>query len=259
MTATEDPAVFAHPVPEVSDNRPLIGVDLASEQAFACAFRLLGHEEFCEDPAGHITWRVPGTDHLLVNPLGMLWSEISTSDISVVDPDGNQVAGRWGVTPVIHMHTEIHRRRPDAQVVIHNHPYHACVLAAIGVLPSILNQTATLFDNDVCLITEYRGDVTSPLAGAEIADALGEYSVAILANHGVIVTGRSLEEAVFRASQFDRVCRMTYDVMLLGRDPLPIPESVRSRMKAALTTHLPDIWWAGRVRQLLRREPDVLM
>ena len=42
----------------------------------------------------------------------------------------------------------------------------------------------------------------------------------MLANHGIIVTGANIEEAVYRAASIERVCRLAYDVMLTGRDPV---------------------------------------
>jgi ribulose-5-phosphate 4-epimerase/fuculose-1-phosphate aldolase len=55
--------------------------------------------------------------------------------------------------------TELHRRRPDARVVIHNHPYHVTVLAAVGVRPEIGHQTGSMFAGDHSLVTEYTGEV----------------------------------------------------------------------------------------------------
>ena len=71
------------------------------------------------------------------------------------------MAGKWDVTPAIHIHTELHRRRRDARVVIHNHPYYVCVLASLGRLPELLHQTGTMFDGDLKLVSEYTGEVDS--------------------------------------------------------------------------------------------------
>jgi len=80
----------------------------------------------------------------------------------------------------------------------------------------------------------------------------------ILANHGVIVTGPTLEEATFRAATIDRACRMTYDLLLLGEKTLPIPPTVVRGMKASILERGSEVFFAGAVRQLIRDEPDVL-
>jgi hypothetical protein len=101
---------------------PPIGVELSNEQALAVAFRHLAAIGFPENMAGHITWQLDGQTDMFVNPWGLWWQELTASDICVVDSDARVVRGRWDVTPAIHIHTELHRVRDDARVVIHNHP-----------------------------------------------------------------------------------------------------------------------------------------
>ncbi len=93
---------------------PPIGVDLTDEQQMAIAFRHLADIGFAENMAGHITWQPDGQTDMYVNPWGLWWQELTASDICVVDEDARVVRGRWDVTPAIHLHTELHRLRPDA-------------------------------------------------------------------------------------------------------------------------------------------------
>ncbi|HEX6393589.1 MAG TPA: carboxylesterase family protein [Acidimicrobiales bacterium] len=237
---------------------PGIGRRLTPHQELACAFRILASTGFSENIAGHITVAVPGGDHLLVNPWGLWWEEITASDICEITSGGEVVDGRWDVTPAIHIHTELHRRRPDARVVVHNHPYYCTVLAAVGVLPEIAHQTGSMFDGDLGLVSEYDGEVDDADLGRQLADRIGNKSVVVLASHGVIVTGPTIHEAVYRAASFDRMCRLTYDTMLLGRAVLPIPAELRSAMKASLLERGSTVYWEGAVRQLLRDAPEVL-
>lgn len=237
---------------------PPIGVDLTDEQKLACAFRILAIDGFAENLAGHITWQRPGRENLLVNPWGLWWREVAASDMCEVDLDARVVAGKWDVTPAIHIHTELHRVRPDARVVVHNHPYHVCVLAAVGVLPELVHQTGALFSGELRMVEEYGGEIDSPLLGAELAEAIGDATCAVLANHGVIITGATVEEATYRAATIDRVCRMAYDVMVLGKDPLSMPAGAVKAMKQSLLERAVDVYWAGAVRQLLKTEPEVL-
>jgi ribulose-5-phosphate 4-epimerase/fuculose-1-phosphate aldolase len=234
------------------------GPDLTDEQKLACAFRILARDGFAENMAGHITWQRPGDEHMLVNPWGLWWRELSAGDICTVDGDGRVVAGRWDVTPAIHLHTELHRVRPDARVVVHNHPYHVTVLAALGVLPDIVHQTGAMFHADLRFVDEYAGEVDSPLLGAELAGQIGDAPVTILASHGVVVTGETIELALYRAASIDRACRLAYDVMLTGRQARPISPGALTGMKASLLERAADVYYAGAVRLLVRDEPDVL-
>jgi ribulose-5-phosphate 4-epimerase/fuculose-1-phosphate aldolase len=237
---------------------PGIGQELNARQELACAFRILAAAGFSENLAGHITMSIPGTDHLLINPWGLWWEEVTASDLCEIDSYGEVVDGPWDVTPAIHIHTELHRTRPDARVVVHNHPYYCTLLAGIGVLPEIIHQTGSMFDGDLGFVHEYNGEVDDAELGRELAERIGLRSVVVLANHGVIVTAPTIREAVYRAASFDRVCRLTYDTMLVGRSPVPIAPELRSALKSSLLERGADVFWDGAVRMLLRSEPDVL-
>ncbi len=237
---------------------PPIGVDMSDEQKLACAFRILAREGFAENLAGHITWQRPGDTNMLVNPWGLWWREVSASDVCSVDEDANVVGGKWDVTPAIHIHTELHRRRPDARVVVHNHPYYVTVMAAIGELPQLLNQTGSMFMDDMKFIHEYTGEIDTADLGSDLADKIGDARVVILGSHGVIVTGASIEEATYRSASIDRVCRTAYDIMSVAREPLQMGRGFMTGMKASLLERAATVYFAGAVRQLLRDEPDVL-
>jgi ribulose-5-phosphate 4-epimerase/fuculose-1-phosphate aldolase len=236
---------------------PPIGRDLTPEQELACAFRILARGGFSEDIAGHITWaRDDGS--LMINPWGLWWDEMTASDVCRVDYDGNVLSGKWDVTPAFHIHTELHRRRPDARVVVHNHPYHVVVLAAIGMLPEIVHQQGSMFDDDLVLVEEYTGEVDDAALGAELAERIGGASNAILVSHGIIVTAPTIAEATYRSASIDRMCKLAYDVMLSGRAPIPLAKGLREGMKKSLIERGTEVFWNGAVRQLLRAEPGVL-
>ena len=241
---------------------PPIGVDLDLRQQLACAFRILARGGFGENIAGHITVMADDGDSMWINPWGLWWEEVAASDVCRVSFDGEVLEGRWDVTPAAPIHSELHRARADARVVIHNHPYHSTVLAAVGLLPEIVHQTATMFDGELVLVDEYTGEIDTPDLGAELAARIGGATVAILANHGVVVTGSTIPEATYRAATIDRSCRLTVDALLLaravGRPVQPIAEHLRPAMQRSLVERGPAVFWAGAVRRLLRDEPDVL-
>ncbi len=232
--------------------------ELTSQQEMACAFRILAGGGFGENIAGHITMRDPGGEGLWINPWGLWWEEMTAGDLCRVDHDGRVLEGRWDVTPAFHIHTELHRRRPDAAVVIHNHPYHVTVLAALGLVPEMIHQTTAMFDGDLAFVEEYTGEVANAALGADLAEAIGDKSVVILANHGIIVTAGSVSEATYKAATIDRQCRLMYDVATSGRPYTVLPDTFLGPMKRSLIERGPGYFWGGAVRQLLRRQPEVL-
>ena len=190
--------VNAEPAGSWPRSMPGIGPTLTTEQELACALRILAAEGWRENLSGHIT--VAGPDgSILVNPWGMWWEEVCASDIVRIDADGVVVSGRWDVTPAVHLHTELHRARADARVVVHNHPHYATLLACAGIEPVISHQNAALLDGELAFVDEYDGTVESSTAGAWLAERVGAASAALLANHGAIVIGSDFAIACYRA------------------------------------------------------------
>ncbi len=263
---------------------PGIGRELTVQQELACMLRILAHEGWQENLSGHITWvaspsgdeAAPAAgaqpsivaDHpgaMWVNPWGMWWEEVTASDIVLVSPEGQNLSGKWDVTPAVFIHTELHRARPDAAIVVHNHPYHATLLANLGELPEIVHQNSILFWDDIVMVDEYGGVVEDASAGAALANAIGPASAALLRNHGAIVTASTPGEACYKAVTLERMCRFHADALATGRTPRPIDGSSTSArrdevmaVKGLLQRNTPDAYWHGAVRQLLRREPGVL-
>jgi ribulose-5-phosphate 4-epimerase/fuculose-1-phosphate aldolase len=237
---------------------PPIGVDLTDEQMLAVAFRHLADLGFAENMAGHITWQPDGQSDMFVNPWGLWWQELTASDICVVDENARVVRGRWDVTPAIHIHTELHRLRPDARVVIHNHPYYVSVLAALGVLPELVHQTGSLFLDDMYLVENYDGEIDTPWRAVELAEQIGPANLTMLTNHGVIVTGANMAEAVYRAASIERVCKLAYDVMVTGRTPAQMNRGDMVGMKASLIERAAEVYWAGAARMTIKKDPGVL-
>jgi ribulose-5-phosphate 4-epimerase/fuculose-1-phosphate aldolase len=237
---------------------PGVGRELSPRQELAVALRHLDDVGFCENLTGHITWQLPGETSLLVNPWGLWWSETKASDVLTISPSGEVLEGKWDVTPAFHIHTELHARRPDARVVVHNHPMHVTVLAGLGLLPEIIHQNSAMFFDELVFVNEYDGEVDSAGGGAALAEAMGDASVALLASHGVIITAPTIAEATYKSVMFERMCEIHYRALLTGRTPIPISPAHLKPMKASLLERAAEAYWHGAARQLLAVEPEVL-
>jgi ribulose-5-phosphate 4-epimerase/fuculose-1-phosphate aldolase len=225
-------------------------------QQLACALRVLAREGWKENLSGHVTWST-GDGGMWVNPWGVWWDEVRASHIVRVDADGEIVEGAWDVTPAVFLHTELHRARDDATVVVHNHPYYATLLAAMGEPPRIVHQNSCIFDGELVFVDEYEG-VDDATGGTWLAREVGDASGVLLAHHGAIITAPTIEEACYKATTFERMCRLTYDILQAQRSPVELPVDQRAGMKAALKQNAPSAYWDGAVRMLLRDEPEVL-
>jgi ribulose-5-phosphate 4-epimerase/fuculose-1-phosphate aldolase len=233
------------------------GIDLTERQKLACLHRVLAGIGFNENMAGHVTVAEPDGD-LLASPWGKWWDEVRASDLVRVSSAGELIEGSWDVSPAIFLHIGIHLRRPDARVIVHNHPYHATLLATMGRLPEITHQAACMFDGALTLVDEYEGQVLDEDAGEWLADRVGDAAGIVLVSHGVIVIGTTIEEATYRAHTFDRMCRLTADALVAGVATHEIAPEHRAALKDAFRTHALDAYWNGAVRMLVHDQPEVL-
>jgi ribulose-5-phosphate 4-epimerase/fuculose-1-phosphate aldolase len=132
------------------------------------------------------------------------------------------------------------------------------LLASLGLLPAISHQAGCLFLDDMVLVDEYRGAVNDEASGQALAAEIGTATGVVLVNHGVLVTGADMAEAVYRAITFERICEMTYRQLQLGMKPREIERAVAEPVKGWLLAKGAKAYWEGAVRLLLQRAPDTL-
>jgi ribulose-5-phosphate 4-epimerase/fuculose-1-phosphate aldolase len=238
------------------DRGPGIDRELTVREELACALRILAGEGWRENLSGHITCST-ADGGMWCNPWGIWWEEVRASDLILLDAEGTIVDGRWDVTPAVFLHTELHRARPDAAVIVHNHPYYATLLATMGESPRLVHQNSCIFDGELAFVDEYAGIDTTDDA-KWLARAVGDASGVLLAHHGAIVTAPTMQLACYKAVTFERMCRFTYDTLAAGREPVELTVDARASLKPALLQNTPNAYWDGAVRQLLRDQPEVL-
>jgi ribulose-5-phosphate 4-epimerase/fuculose-1-phosphate aldolase len=179
-----------------------------AKQHLAAAFRVWARLGYDEGIAGHITVRDPErADHFWVNPFGMHFAHIRTSDLLLVNHDGDVVEGTWPVNrAAFAIHSAIHRARPDVNAAAHCHSVHGKAFSALGRLLDPLTQDACAFYEDHALFDDYTGVVVEVSEGERIAAALGSHKAAILRNHGLLTVGETVDAAAWWFIAMDRTC-----------------------------------------------------
>jgi ribulose-5-phosphate 4-epimerase/fuculose-1-phosphate aldolase len=179
------------------------------KQRLAAAFRLFGHFGFDEGTAGHITARDPElTDHFWLNPLGMNFKQVRVRDLLLVNDRGDVVEGTWPLnTAAFVIHSQIHAARPDVVSAAHAHSVHGKAWSSLRRPLEPLTQDACAFYGDHALFDDYTGAVLEIEEGKRIAEALGGCKAAILANHGLLTVGRSVDEAAWWFITMERTCQ----------------------------------------------------
>jgi ribulose-5-phosphate 4-epimerase/fuculose-1-phosphate aldolase len=180
------------------------------KQQLAAALRVFGRLGYDEGVAGHITVRDPEFPQMFwCNPFGVSFGRISVKDLVLVDEDGSVVEGTRAVNRgAFVIHSAIHRRRPDVVAAAHAHSISGRALAALGSPLRPVVQEACAFFEDQAVYREYNGLALEEEEGERMAAALGDNRAVVLANHGIITVGGSLEEAAYWFISFDRAAQV---------------------------------------------------
>lgn len=223
--------------------------ELNAHQEVALLCRMLHREGYDDHIAGHITLAEDDGTYL-VNPWELAWDEITADDIIRVDSKGAIIEGEWNVTPAIGLHLEVHQRRHDLRVVIHNHSRWGLVWSASGRVPPIYDQTSGQVAGDPVFYDEYAGTVDGTSEAKAAAEALGDAKWALLKNHGVFVVAKGVRQAHLRAITLEHRCRLAWQVEALGEGhPITDPESLRvAQMSDELG--FPFLWEAMARREI---------
>jgi ribulose-5-phosphate 4-epimerase/fuculose-1-phosphate aldolase len=199
------------------------------KQRLAAAFRIFGHFGFDEGTAGHITARDPErTDHFWVNPLGMNFKQIRVRDLLLVNDRGEVVEGTWPVNQAAFViHSQIHAARPDVVSAAHSHSVYGKAWSSLRRPLDPLTQDACAFHEDHVVFEDYTGAVLDVEEGKRIANALGECKAAILANHGLLTVGRTVDEAAWWFVTMERTCQTQLAAEAAGTPVLIDPDVAR--------------------------------
>ena len=205
----------------------------------AACYRLADRFGLNEGIDNHLTLLVPGcADRFLLAPFGMHWSEVKASDFMVVDFSGKVVSGQGSVEDTaLYIHQPVHRLSPQGRCVLHTHmPYATALCMLENPRLEMAVQSALGFYDDVAYDFNYNGLAYDVSEGERMARALGDKSVLMLANHGVLVVGATVPIAFERLYFLERAAQAQVLALSTGRPLRLIPEAVIQKTVAQFGT-----------------------
>jgi ribulose-5-phosphate 4-epimerase/fuculose-1-phosphate aldolase len=230
------------------------------KQRLAAAFRLFGRVGFSEGTAGHITARDPERlDHFWVNPLGMDFRQIRVKDLMLVNDRGEVVEGSWPLnTAAFVIHSQIHAARPDVVSAAHSHSVYGKAWSSLQRPLDPLTQDACAFYGDHVVFDDYTGAVFDLEEGKRIAHALGSRKAAILANHGLLTVGHTVDEAAWWFVTMERTCQAQLLAEAAGT-PVPIRPDVAEKTAGQTGGHRTGwMQFQPLYDHIVDEEPDLL-
>ncbi len=176
----------------------------------AACYRLMDCYGMTDLIYNHITARIPGTEHLLINLYGLLYKEITASSLVKIDVEGNIIAkpdtdyslNKSGYV----IHGAIHKARADVACIIHTHTRAGMAVAAMqcGLLP--LSQTSIRFVGHIGY-HDYEGPAVDLAERERLVADLGAHDAMVLRNHGLLTCGATIQQAFNTMYQLEMSCR----------------------------------------------------
>lgn len=208
--------------------------------------------------AGQITARAerPGTYY--TQRLGLGFDEITEDNLLLVDEDLKVLEGSGMANPANRFHSWIYRARPDVQCIVHTHPFHIAALSMLET-PLVVSQMdiAPLYD-DCAFLPDWPGIPVGNEEGEIITAALGQKKAILLAHHGHVVAGASIEEACSLAVLIERAAELQLTAMAAGTIA-ELPERLaREAHDWTLTPKRSQANFAYYARRALSSHPDAL-
>ncbi|MBM3373999.1 MAG: class II aldolase/adducin family protein, partial [Betaproteobacteria bacterium] len=207
------------------------GISAAEWQArveLAAAYRLTAMMGWTDMLGTHISCRVPGThDQFLINPYGLLFEEMTASDLIKCDVEGRKLSdspyevNSAGFT----IHSAVHMGCPSAEGVMHCHTQYGVAVASQkdGLLP--LTQMSLTALSQV-RYHDFEGVAENHDERERLVQDLGNGSMLILRNHGTLTVGRSIGEMFARMYRLERACKMQITAMTGGATLNHLPGEV---------------------------------
>ena len=228
----------------------------------AACYRLADMFGFSDIIWNHITAKVPGTEHFLINRFGLRYDEVTASNLVTVDLDGQVIhPGSAGTGNDVNVtgfviHSAIHAARPDIHCVMHSHSSAGMAVAALkeGLIPMGIDGMA--FHNRVAY-HEFEGMSVDTGERERLAANLGDKKVMILRNHGLLACGETVGEAFMKMCYLERACSIQMQVLASGREiDLPSPEICERTAQQSLQFEHGEYEWPALLRLVDKKAPD---
>ena len=187
--------------------------DLPPREALAAACRILAREGHESGLAGQVTARA-GEAAWWTLEFGFGFDEATPERMVRVDED-LQPLGGGRPNPGVRFHIWIYGKRPDVNAIIHTHAPYASALAATGKPLRTIHMDSAML-HGCAHLPDWPGVPVADDEGRIISGALGDAKCILLANHGLLTVGASVEEATYLAVFFERAARMQLRAMAAG-------------------------------------------
>lgn len=185
-----------------------------TKRTLAMAVRMLENIQLL-DMNGHLSYRIPGTDRILINSRKASRASLTVEDVVIADLEGNLIEGNAEPPSEVPIHTAIYRKRSDVFSVVHNHPHYQIVL---GIANRPLQPVFSIgsFVDETLPVYEKSSLVNTREMGEELAECLGQAQSVTIRNHGTVAVEQDIESVFARSVFLEEAAKKQFYASLLG-------------------------------------------
>jgi L-fuculose-phosphate aldolase len=155
-------------------------------------------------------------EHILITASGVPYAKIEADQVIEIDMGGRRLSGLGEPSSEWRMHIAIYEARPGVEAIVHTHsPMATAAAIALGSLPVPHDEGKILF-GDAIPVSVHRDPGTRDLADA-VVSALGDGSAALIAKHGAVAVGATLDAALERVIKIEETAHLFYLAKQYGR------------------------------------------
>jgi L-fuculose-phosphate aldolase len=256
-SSTRDAALRARVDRELASMARLPEYTVQQKLALACRM-LAANGHWRGGLAGQITARAekPGTFWTL--RFGEGADEAQASRLALIDDDLNVLNGDFIANPANRFHIWVYQERPDVQCIVHTHPPAVSALSMVGEPLAVAHMDATPFFEQCAFLPEWPGLPINDNEGEIIAGALGDKHSILLAHHGLLTAGASIEHAAVLALWLEQAADLQLRASAIGQIQPIEPERASVARDFLLKPQVIGLTFAYFARQALRVAPECI-
>lgn len=218
-----------------SMDRVIKSAELTIPQRIALACRYLADEGHARTLAGQISVKNEDGSFWTTN-FATGFADACANNLVRVDESLALLEGEGMANPATRFHMWIYAKRPDVHAIVHTHPPHASALAISGEPLIVGHMDMMMFHDDVAMLKQWPGVPLANDEGRLISEAIGDKNSILLANHGILTAGRSLEFAVFLAGHLEHAAQVQLLCKAAGYGILPVADDLAQDAKRFVTS-----------------------
>jgi L-ribulose-5-phosphate 4-epimerase len=189
------------------------------------AGRDLFNKGILENNEGNISMRALKKGELLITPTGNNYQTFTADQIVHMKFDGTALSSGKLPSTEVKMHISIYQSRPKVKSIIHTHSVYASMLSILRKDIPIIMEEQIIYLGGSIDISQYGEAHTDDISEAAL-NALGYKNGALLANHGVIVCGKSIQNAIKNAELVEKLAKVYWGALQIGTPHILEKESL---------------------------------